>query len=40
MLESELGEWAEFEGENVPLDFPMYEETLEEKEVERASRFI
>jgi len=31
MLESELGEWADFEGEKVPLDFPMYEETLDEK---------
>ena len=31
MLENtELGEWAMFEGEEVPLDFPMYEETLEE----------
>ena len=25
-----LGEWAMFEGEEIPLDFPMYEETLEE----------
>ena len=25
-----LGEWAMFEGVEVPLDFPMYEETLEE----------
>lgn len=31
MLENtDLGEWAIFEGEEVPLDFPMYEETLEE----------
>ena len=31
MLENtNLGEWAMFEGEEVPLDFPMYEETLEE----------
>ena len=30
MLESDLGEWVMFEGESVPLDFPMYEETLEE----------
>ena len=31
MLENtDLGEWAMFEGEEVPLDFPMYEETLEE----------
>lgn len=30
MLNSDLGEWAMFEGESVPLDFPMYEETLEE----------
>jgi len=29
---SNLGEWDELEGERVPLDFPMYEETLEEKE--------
>ena len=28
---SHLGEWTMFEGENVPLDFPMYSETLEEK---------
>lgn len=27
---SDLGEWAMFEGEEVPLDFPMYIETLEE----------
>lgn len=25
LLESNLGEWAEFEGEKVPLDFPMQE---------------
>lgn len=31
MLENtELGEWAIFKGEEVPLDFPMYVETLEE----------
>ena len=31
MLENtDLGEWAIFEGKEVPLDFPMYEETLEE----------
>lgn len=31
MLENtDLGEWAMFEGEEVPLDFPMYEETLDE----------
>ena len=29
---TELGEWAMFEGESVPLDFPMYEESLEEAE--------
>ena len=29
---TELGEWAMFEGEEVPLDFPMYEESLEEAE--------
>ena len=27
---TDLGEWAMFEGEEVPLDFPMYIETLEE----------
>jgi len=32
MLENtQLGEWAMFEGEKVPLDFPMYIETLDEK---------
>lgn len=31
ILESDLGEWATFRGERVPLDFPMYTETLEEK---------
>ena len=31
LRETNLGEWAMFEGEEVPLDFPMYEETLEEK---------
>ena len=38
MLESDLGEWAMFEGERVPLDFPMYEETLlksEERDVRK-----
>ena len=30
LLESDLGEWAEFRGERVPLDFPMHMETLEE----------
>lgn len=38
MLESDLGEWAEFEGENVPLDFPMYEETLEEKKKKKKKK--
>ncbi len=28
---SHLGEWTIFEGESVPLDFPMYSDTLEEK---------
>jgi hypothetical protein len=28
---SHLGEWAMFEGERVPLDFPMYIENLDEK---------
>lgn len=33
MLENtNLGEWAMFEGEEVPLDFPMHEESLEEAE--------
>ena len=30
MLESDLGEWATFRGERVPLDFPMYVETIDE----------
>ena len=30
-LDSDLGEWVMFEGERVPLDFPMYVETLDEK---------
>lgn len=30
-LDSDLGEWVMFEGESVPLDFPMYVETLDEK---------
>jgi len=30
MLQTNLGEWDEFDGEQVPLDFPMYEESLEE----------
>ena len=38
MLESDLGEWAEFEGERVPLDFPMYEETLEEKKKKKKKK--
>ena len=28
---TDLGEWAIFEGERVPLDFPMYDEVLEEE---------
>ena len=31
MLESDLGEWVSINGERVPLDFPMYIETLDEK---------
>jgi hypothetical protein len=31
MLNSDLGKSAIFEGERVPLDFPMYTETLDEK---------
>ncbi len=31
MLESDLGEWATFREERVPLDFPMYTETLDER---------
>lgn len=38
MLESDLGEWAMFEGERVPLDFPMYEETLEERRKRRKKK--
>ena len=38
MLESELGEWALFEGERVPLDFPMYIETLDEKKKKKKKK--
>ena len=38
MLESDLGEWAEFEGEKVPLDFPMYVETLDEKKKKKKKK--
>ena len=38
MLKSNLGEWAEFEGESVPLDFPMYTETLEEKKKKKKKK--
>ena len=31
LRETELGEWAMFEGERVPLDFPMYVEDVNEK---------
>jgi hypothetical protein len=31
LRETELGEWAMFEGERVPLDFPMYIEDVNEK---------
>ena len=33
---SHLGEWAMFEGERVPLDFPMYIETLDEKKKKKS----
>ena len=32
---SDLGEWAMFEGERVPLDFPMWEVTLEEAKAKK-----
>ena len=38
MLKSDLGEWAMFEGERVPLDFPMYTETLEEKKKKKKKK--
>ena len=38
LLESNLGEWAMFEGERVPLDFPMYEENLEEKKKKKKKK--
>ena len=38
MLNSNLGEWAEFEGERVPLDFPMYIETLDEKKKKKKKK--
>ena len=38
MLNSDLGEWAMFEGERVPLDFPMYTETLEEKKKKKKKK--
>ena len=38
MLNSELGEWAMFEGERVPLDFPMYVETLDEKKKKKKKK--
>lgn len=31
MLKSDLGEWVTINGERIPLDFPMYIETLDEK---------
>ncbi len=33
-----LGEWAMFEGEEIPLDFPMYEETLEEAKANKKKK--
>jgi len=39
MLENtNLGEWAMFEGERVPLDFPMYIETLDEKKKKKKKK--
>ena len=38
ILESDLGEWATFRGERVPLDFPMYTETLEERKKRKRRR--
>ena len=38
MLNSNLGEWAMFEGERVPLDFPMYIETLDEKKKKKKKK--
>ena len=31
LLETDLGEWGDFNGERVPLDFPMYEENINEE---------
>ena len=38
MLNSDLGEWAMFEGERVPLDFPMYIENLNEKKKKKKKK--
>ena len=38
MLESDLGEWATFRGERVPLDFPMYTETLYERKKKKKKK--
>jgi len=38
LLESELGETGTFRGEEVPLDFPMYEKTLEEKKKKKKKK--
>ena len=38
MLESDLGEWADYAGESVPLDFPMYVETLDEKKKKKKKK--
>ena len=38
MLESDLGEWADYAGESVPLDFPMYIETLDEKKKKKKKK--
>ena len=35
---SDLGEWIMFEGERVPLDFPMYIETLEERKKKKKKK--
>lgn len=38
LLESDLGEWGEFRGEKVPLDFPMYTETLDERKKKKKKK--
>lgn len=38
LLESDLGEWGEFGGEKVPLDFPMHTETLDERKKKKKKK--